>query len=228
PEILIVDEVLSVGDERFREKCRGRIGELHRRGRTFLIVSHDMDTIQAVCDRVLVLDRGEAVLEAAPGRAVNEYHAINAAGAGEGPAAREWGSREAEIVGVDLRAQDGGELAALGAGAGFTALVRWRAARRLEDPVFGFALSDADGKVLYGTNTLIDGFPIPALEGSGEIALEIAPLPFLRGRYYLTFAIHSRDHRTFHRLDNCRAVSVTPDGEHAGTVRLAARWRLPG
>ena len=58
PDILILDEVLSVGDERFREKCRARIREFRRRGKTFLIVSHDMDTIQAICDRVLVLDRG--------------------------------------------------------------------------------------------------------------------------------------------------------------------------
>jgi ABC-type polysaccharide/polyol phosphate transport system ATPase subunit len=228
PEILIVDEVLSVGDERFREKCRGRIDELRRRGRTFLIVSHDMDTIQSVCDRVLVLDRGEAVLEAAPARAVNEYHALNAAGGGEGPAPRESGTREAEILGVELRGADGAELGSLGPRAGFTALVRWRAARRIEDPVFGFALCDAEGKVLYGTNTAIDGCAVAAIEGSGSVSLEVEPLPFLRGRYYLTFAIHSRDHHTFHRIDNCRAVSVTPDGEHAGTVRLAARWRVPG
>ncbi|HEY6000248.1 MAG TPA: ABC transporter ATP-binding protein [bacterium] len=227
PDILIVDEVLSVGDERFRDKCRDRINDLRRRGRTFLIVSHDMDTIQSVCDRVLVLDRGEAVLEAGPARAVNEYHAINAAGDGEGPARLESGTREAEILGVELRAPDGGEVTALGPGQGFTALVRWRAARRIEGPVFGFALSDAQGRVLYGTNTAIDGCAIPAIEGSGAAALEFAPLPFLRGRYYLTFAIHSREHRVFHRLDNCLALSVLPDSDHAGTVRLAARWRIP-
>jgi ABC-type polysaccharide/polyol phosphate transport system ATPase subunit len=227
PEILIVDEVLSVGDERFRERCRGRIEELRRRGRTFLLVSHDMDTIQTVCDRVLVLDRGEAVLEAAPARAVDEYHAINAAGADEGPALRESGSREAEITGVELRDADGRELGPLGARQGFTALVRWRAARRVEDPVFGFALCDAEGNVLFGTNTAIDGCTVAALEGSGAVALDVESLPFQRGRYYLTFAIHSRDHRTYHRVDNCRAVSVLPDGGHAGTVRLPVRWRLP-
>ena len=103
PEILILDEVLSVGDERFREKCRVRIGEFRRRGKTFLIVSHDMDTIQTICDRVLVLDRGKTVLEDVPARAVSEYHAINALGEGpsEGPEVREWGTREAVILGVD-------------------------------------------------------------------------------------------------------------------------------
>jgi ABC-type polysaccharide/polyol phosphate transport system ATPase subunit len=228
PEILIVDEVLSVGDERFRDKCRTRIGEFRRRGKTFLIVSHDMDTIEAICDRVLVLDRGETVLEDAPARAVNEYHAINALGQGEGPAVREWGTREAEILGVELRSARGEEVTTLGAREGFTAHVRWRAARRIENPVFGFALGDSEGRVLYGTNTAIDGCPIPAIEGSGAIALEVGPLPFLRGRYHLTFAIHSRDHRIFHRLDNCRTIMVAPDGEHAGTIRLAARWELPG
>ena len=228
PEILIVDEVLSVGDERFRDKCRTRIGEFRRRGKTFLIVSHDMDTIQAICDRVLVLDRGETVLVDRPARAVSEYHSLNALGGGEGPAMREWGTREAEITGVELSTARGGEAGALRGGEGFTALVRWRAARRIENPVFGFALADDDGKVLYGTNTAIDGPAIPAIEGVGAIALEIGPLPFLRGRYHLTFAVHSHDHRTFHRLDNCRAVTVAPDDEHDGSIRLAARWDLPG
>ncbi len=228
PEILIVDEVLSVGDERFREKCRVRIGEFRRRGKTFLIVSHDMDTIQTICDRVLVLDRGEVVLADAPARAVNEYHAINAPGEGNDPAARESGTREAEILGVELLNARGEDVATLGAREGFTASVRWRASRRISDPVFGFALCDAEGRVLYGTNTAIDGCAIPAIESDGKIALEIESIPFLRGRYYLTFAIHSREHHTYHRIDNCRAITVAPDGEHAGTVRLSARWKISG
>jgi len=230
PDILILDEVLSVGDERFREKCRVRIGEFRRRGKTFLIVSHDMDTIQAICERVLVLDRGKTVLEDVPSRAVSEYHAINAQGEGasEGPEVREWGTREAVILGVELRDPRGEPVATLGTREGFTARVRWRASRRIEDPVFGFALCDSEGRLLYGTNTAIDGCAIPAIEGEGALEFEVASIPFQRGRYYLTFAIHSRDHKTYHRLDNCRSVSVTPDGEHAGTVQLAARWKTSG
>jgi len=230
PDILILDEVLSVGDERFREKCRVRIGEFRRRGKTFLIVSHDMDTIQTICDRVLVLDRGKTVLEDVPTRAVSEYHAINALGevASEGPEMREWGSREAVILGVSLRDARGDRVTTLCAREGFTAEVRWRATRRIEDPVFGFALCDGEGRLLYGTNTAIDGYAIAAIEGDGAIEFEIESIPFQRGRYYLTFAIHSRDHKTFHRLDNCSVVTVTPDGEHAGTVRLAARWKTLG
>jgi ABC-type polysaccharide/polyol phosphate transport system ATPase subunit len=230
PDILILDEVLAVGDERFREKCRVRLGEFRRRGKTFLIVSHDMDTIQTICDRVLVLDRGKTVLEDVPARAVSEYHAINVLGEGpsEGPEVREWGTREAVILGVALRNAGGEPVSTLGAREGFTAEVRWRAARRIEDPVFGFALCDGEGRLLYGTNTAIDGCAIPAIEGDGAIEFEVESIPFQRGRYYLTFAIHSRDHKTYHRLDNCRAVTVTPDGEHAGTVRLAARWKTLG
>ena len=227
PDILILDEVLSVGDERFREKCRVRIGEFRRRGKTFLIVSHDMDTIQALCDRVLVLDRGKTVLVDVPARAVSEYHTINTLGENpsEGPEMREWGTREAVILGVTLRDTRGDAVATLGAREGFTAEVRWRATRRIEDPVFGFALCDGEGRMLYGTNTAIDGFTIPAIEGEGAIEFAIESIPFQRGRYYLTFAIHSRDHKTFHRLDNCSFVTVTPDGEHSGTVHLAARWK---
>lgn len=230
PDILILDEVLSVGDERFREKCRVRIGEFRRRGKTFLIVSHDMDTVQTICDRVLVLDRGKTVLEDVPARAISEYHIITTSSesASDDPEMREWGSREAVILGVSLRDARGERLTNLGAREGFTAEVRWRAARRIEDPVFGFALCDGEGRLLYGTNTAIDGHAIPSIEGDGAIELAIETIPFQRGRYFLTFAIHSRDHKTFHRLENCSAVTVMPDGEHAGTVRLAARWKTPG
>jgi len=230
PEILILDEVLSVGDERFREKCRARIREFRRRGKTFLIVSHDMDTIQALCERVLVLDRGQTVLEDVPARAVSEYHAINTRGAdaSEGPEVREWGTREAVILGVALRNARGDRITTLGAREGFSAQVRWRATRRIEDPVFGFALCDGEGRLLYGTNTAIDGCALTALVGEGAIEFEVDSIPFQRGRYYLTFAIHSRDHQTFHRLENCCSINVTPDGEHAGTVRLAARWKTLG
>ncbi len=226
PEILILDEVLSVGDERFREKCRVRINEFRRRGKTFLIVSHDMDTIQAICERVLVLDRGRTVLEDLPARAVSEYHTINARGesAGEGPEVREWGTREAVILDVSLRDARGNVVTTLGAREGFTAHLRWRADRRIEDPVFGFALCDAEGRLLYGTNTAIDGCALTAIEGEGAIGFAVESIAFQRGRYYLTFAIPSRDHKTYHRLDNCLSVVVTPDGEHAGTVQLAARW----
>ncbi len=232
PDILILDEVLAVGDERFREKCRVRLQEFRRRGKTFLIVSHDMDTIQAHCDRALVLERGQTIVEDVPARAVSEYHAINSlgegAGQGEGPEMREWGTREAVILDVALRDVRGGPLTTLDAREGFTATVRWRATRRIADPVFGFGLSDGEGRLLYGTNTAIDGFAIAAIDGEGAIEFEVESIPFQRGRYFLTFAIHSRDHKTYHRLDNCRALTVTPDGEHAGTVRLAARWKTPG
>jgi ABC-type polysaccharide/polyol phosphate transport system ATPase subunit len=228
PEILIVDEVLSVGDERFREKCRVRIGEFRRRGKTFLIVSHDMDTIETLCERVMVLERGETVLMDTPTRAVNEYHAINAPDAGEGPAVREWGTREAEITGVELVVAGGGAATTVRAADRLLARIRWRAPRRIEDPAFGFALGDSEGRVLFGTNTALEGLAIPAIEGSGEIALEIEALPFLRGRYYLSFAIHSRDYRTFHRLDNCSVITVAPDSDRAGSVRIPVRWRVSG
>ena len=205
PDILILDEVLSVGDERFREKCRVRIGEFRRRGKTFLIVSHDMDTIQTICDRVLVLDRGadRARGRADPRRQRVPRHQRPRREAERGPEMREWGTREAVILGVSLRDARGDRLTTLGAREGFTAEVRWRASRRIEDPVFGFALCDGEGRLLYGTNTAIDGCTIPAIEGDGAIEFEVESIPFQRGRYYLTFAIHSRDHKTFHRLDNC-------------------------
>jgi ABC-type polysaccharide/polyol phosphate transport system ATPase subunit len=227
PEILIVDEVLSVGDERFREKCRDRIEGFKGRGRTLLIVSHEMDTIQTMCDRVLVLDHGETVMVDTPGRAVHEYRMLNVHGDG-GPEVRESGTREAEIVGVDLLTPAGEPLGQLAASDGLRVRLRYRTRHRIPEPVFGLALSDGQGRVLFGTNTEIDGFTLPGIDGDGAVEIAFAPLPLQRGRFYFTFAIHSRDHRVFHRLDNRYAVVVAPTGEQEGIVRLQARWSAAG
>jgi len=225
PDILIVDEVLSVGDERFREKCRDRIGEFRRRGKTFLIVSHEMETIQSLCDRAILLERGETVLMDRPVRAVNEYHVLNAPGPGEGPARRESGSREIEIAAVEVLDAAGRPAAAVNPREPLLVRMRWRARQPVDDPVFGFALADAEERTLYGTNTAIDGFALPRAAGEGVVELAIDSLPFLRGRYHLTVAVHDREHRVYHRLDNAATITVLPDGEHAGAIRLSARWR---
>ena len=75
-EIMLVDEVLAVGDTAFQEKCKKKILEIAKSGRTVLFTSHDMDTIERVCDRAIVLDRGRLVYEGDPAGAVRRYATI--------------------------------------------------------------------------------------------------------------------------------------------------------
>src|SRR5437763_5898649 len=73
PDILLVDEVLSVGDEAFQRKCLDRVGKFQRDGKTILFVTHAVDLVRRICDRAIVLDHGEVVAEGTPGEAVRSF-----------------------------------------------------------------------------------------------------------------------------------------------------------
>jgi ABC-type polysaccharide/polyol phosphate transport system ATPase subunit len=88
PEILLIDEVLAVGDEQFRQKCLQRIGELRRRGTTIVLVSHQMEMIEQMCDRVCLLVRGRMEAEGDPANVVVRYREVLSAGKGASRPAR--------------------------------------------------------------------------------------------------------------------------------------------
>lgn len=229
PDVLIVDEVLSVGDERFQEKCLHRIRAFKGQGKSLLIVSHSMETIQNMCDRVLLLNRGEQVVIDNPGRAIHEYRNIGMYDEQDGISVKEWGSREIEVTGVTFFNDGGKETSRFLSSEGLHIRIAYRSGERIERPVFGFSVAAADGKVVFGSNTQIAGCSPEAVEGEGAMDLLLEPVPFIRGKFYFSFSIHSEDHlANYHRLENCHSISVTPAGNEEGFVALPARWRPVG
>ena len=81
PEILLLDEVLAVGDMAFQQKCLDRVRELRREGRTIIFISHDLSAVEALCDRVLLMQRGKAIANGPPGAVIEQYKALTANGA---------------------------------------------------------------------------------------------------------------------------------------------------
>jgi len=228
PDVLIVDEVLSVGDEKFQEKCLHRIRQFIKAGKTLLIVSHSMETIQSMCDRTLLLNRGEQVVLDKPGRAIHEYRNIGMYDEKEGLSVKEWGSREVEISGVSFRNGSGEETQRFLSGEPLRISIGYRAKERIVKPVFGFSVTSAEGHTVFGTNTQIENFEIPAVEGEGELGLDLSPLPFMRGKFFFSFSIHSDDHLTnYHRQENFHSISVTPATNEEGFVKLPVKWRIP-
>jgi hypothetical protein len=227
PDILIVDEVLSVGDEKFQEKCLYRIRAFKEENKSLLIVSHSMATIQSMCDRVLLLNKGEQVVLDNPGRAIHEYRNIGMYDEKEGVTAKEWGSREVEITGISFHNNRGEETMKFLSSDGLRVRIAFRTKERVEKPVFGFAVTAADGRVVFGSNTQIAGASPPEIDGPGVVELELSPLPFIRGKFYFSFSVHSEDHLTnYHRLENYHSISVTPAGDEEGFVKLPVRWKL--
>ena len=223
PDILLIDEVLAVGDVNFQRKCLQKIDEFRRRGKTMLIISHDLSTIQRISDRILLLDRGRILGLGQPAQVVGEYQALARRSAAAG-LQREWGTGELRITEVAFFDGAGRRTEAFRWGEPLEARIAFAATRPIADPVFGFAINDQTGRLVYGSNTQVEGFAIPRLEGRGALRLRIERLTMAGGTYLFSFSTHSADHLVnYHRLDNRYAISVQSDRRFEGCY-MPIRW----
>lgn len=227
PDVLLVDEVLAVGDEEFRKKCIGKMREFQDAGKTIIVVSHDLETVKKTCHRVVLLGEGKVVHLGDPEKVVEEYKRLGLQQQ-DTVAKREWGTREAVISGVSVSDEAGNETFRFKCGETIVVNIAYRCRRRIDDPVFGFSISDYQGKLCYGSNTIIEDVPIDHIEGEGEVRLVIDSSSLMRGKFYLSFSLHSRDHKTnYHRLENVQSIWITSDMQQEGFVKLASQWKLP-
>ncbi len=224
PDILLIDEVMAVGDEAFKRKCLGKIAQFKREGKTLLIVSHDLDTITNVSDTVLLLDAGKIVNVGEPGQVVDQYKSLGFFKAGE-VVVREWGTKEAMITAIRFLGAGGERIERMRSGEPLLVEIDYRAQRQLTDPVFGFAIARSDGTLCCGSNTIIDDYPIPLIEGAGTVRLRFESLPLTQGKYYFSLSLHTRDHKTnYHRMDNWFSIWVDCARKTAGVADLGRRW----
>ncbi|HVS15257.1 MAG TPA: ABC transporter ATP-binding protein [Thermoanaerobaculia bacterium] len=210
PDILLVDEVLAVGDEAFAHRCVHRIESLLARGRTVLFVSHGLDLVEQLCDRVLWLDRGRNRGVGEPREVIDAYRQqvaeeegrqhrrdkeADASGAEEAEAAgrpRRWGSRQAEITDARLLV-DGVERYDLSTGADVAFVLEVRAREPLDDFVFGVAVSTPRGVECWGSNTELAGLRSRRLEGEARVRVRCPRLRLAPGEYHVDVAVHARD-----------------------------------
>lgn len=226
PDILLIDEVLAVGDADFQRRCLDKMDQFREMGKTMLVISHDLATILSVSDRILLLDQGRIVGLGEPDSMVGRYRSMSRTRSSSG-LEREWGTGEVTIENVVFRADDGEEKDCFLSGDMLSAEIQYCAAEAIADPVFGFGLSDSSGRLIYGSNTQIEGFPIASVSGKGRLALQLGPLPVASGNYLFSFSVHSADHRVnYHRLDYQFSISVESDSQFEGVCRIPTRWRL--
>ena len=207
PDILLVDEVLSVGDEAFQRKCIERVKKFQREGRTILFVTHAADLVRRICDRAIVLDHGRMVVDAGPGEAVRVFRESLQGGELNEPEPEpetvETETHEAaatyrvRITSVEID-HPGRKLNRnwLLPDEPMTVRVRYHAAERTDDLLFGIAIYDENGNNLFGTNTRVMGVDPPPAEGDGEMIFAFDRVPLLDGTYLVTLAIQSTDEGT--------------------------------
>jgi ABC-type polysaccharide/polyol phosphate transport system ATPase subunit len=246
PDVLLVDEVLAVGDEAFAHRCLRRIEEFLAGGKTLLLVSHSLDLVEGVCDRVLWLDNGRQRLVGEPRRVIDAYRQGVAEqegeehlaakrqreeAGGEVSAELRWGSREAEIVAVRLLAGAGGEEryhVATGEDVAFEICAR--AGRPLDDFVFGVAVSTPRDLVIWGTNTDLEGYAPGRFEGEATVRLTAPAFRLAPGEYVVDVAIHSKEGAPYDYHRRALAFTVTAAGGAgaAGVYSAEHRWEFAG
>lgn len=240
PDILLVDEVLAVGDEAFQRRCLDRIGELKCQGVTIVFVTHDLGTVRTMCDRAIWLDDGYIRSEGNVERTIDEYMsqvyategqiAHKAEADAQDEASWRWGSHEAEIVRVQFLDKEGRETRTFKTGQTFIARMHYIAHQPIQNPQFGIALYHSSGCHISGPNTDFAGQPIEAIEGGGFIDYVIPELPLLKGTYLFSASIygdrgsHAYDHH--HQAYALRVVESKQIKERYGMFHIPSHWRL--
>lgn len=162
PDILIVDEALSVGDAYFQHKSFERIREFRKLGSTLLIVSHDKQAIQSICDRAILLSRGQIAMEGEPEAVMDFYNALMASHQDQsvrqtlstnGKTRTDSGTLEAEILSVEIINASGQPVNVVSVGEKITARIDVKINFDIAGLTLGFGIKDRLGQVIFGTNT---------------------------------------------------------------------------
>ncbi len=197
PEILLIDEVLAVGDEAFQRRCLDRIRQFQREGRTILLVTHAADLVRQICDRVAVLDQGEMIALSLPGEAVMAFRdSLMRRGIDpekEGIDTRFYDADPSvRIAGVKVAGTEAGRSYVL-PGEPLEVEVALAAERPVTDVTVVLSIVDQEGRLVYGTDTDIEGVELARLSGPAKIIFRFPEVPLLEGVYPLRVSLQTRD-----------------------------------
>jgi ABC-type polysaccharide/polyol phosphate transport system ATPase subunit len=229
PDILLIDEILAVGDEQFQRKCSEKFADLKQSGKTIVIVSHALGTMRSLCDEVALLEHGQLLDVGPSGDVVDEYLGdVHADRLPDGDHGVRWGSGEGRIERIELLDAADTPVSTVHTGDEVTIRLHYAMSQRLEQPVFGLALHTIDGTHVTGPNTRDAVYVPDALEGTGHVDFHIPRLLLLRGIYDLSASLvdyscmHTYDHR--HRALRFDVERGEP-GEQHGIVSLGGIWQ---
>lgn len=237
PEILIVDEALSVGDVFFQSKCYHKFEEFKAQGKTILFVSHDLSSIAKYCDRVVVLNQGDKLAEGGPKEMIDLYKQVLVGQfahekdekiselpgnltEGSNPDALEYGSQDAIIDEFWVTDAKGLKTNALIKGSEFTIHMKVRFTNKVKKPIFAFTIKNVRGTEITGTNTMFEKAFLEDVEGGTNLHVSFTQKIDLQGgEYLLSFGVTGYEEDTFvvyHRLYDALNISVISDKNTVG------------
>ncbi|WP_149205405.1 ABC transporter ATP-binding protein [Actinotalea subterranea] len=231
PDILLVDEVLAVGDEPFQRKCMERIKGFQHEGRTIVLVTHSLDQVAEICDRAIVLEHGRVTADGAPQEALRVLRADFEATRQveiEKAQSREEGAKatpRARISGVQLlHGETLAPVDSIEPRDSLVVRVDVEPHAELADWMLGLAIDTPLGVTVFGTNTQLLGSAPPALTHGTSFDFRLPDLSLGEGRYSIRLALEGLDGQEIHRLPEAAHVEVHGDGRSQGSLAVAASF----
>ena len=243
PDVLLLDEVLAVGDQAFQAKCRDKINEYRRNGKTIIFVSHSIEAVTEICNNCLMLSNGNVVSIGPTENVTSDYlNAVNKKDVERllnqyentketiekdnvDPSIN-WGSKEVKIVDIKFF-NNQSESYIFQTGQKFISRIKYKTNQRIEKPVFGIAIYK-DNIHITGPNTKFSKMDIDFIDGDGEIDFIVDELPLLDGSYKFSAAIyddscqHPYDHQHCTHGFEIKNLSV----KNYGLLDIRGQWLL--
>lgn len=256
PDILLIDEVLAVGDEAFTRKCLEKLGEFRRRGKTIVIVTHSLGLVEKMCDEALWLRKGRHADHGDPKRVVDAYLSFVAGGENallekqeqaalahvatdtssssqavttEAPEEKKrWGSGEISIHSVRLLDGEGRKAHVFVPGDTVRIELEAEAQSAVTDFVFGIGIFSADGVSVYGTNTHIEEWVPRTVAGRFKATIELRNIRLVEGSYLLDIAAHRKDGTPYDYHRGIYSFRVRSRVKDVGVYRPEHAWSFSG
>jgi lipopolysaccharide transport system ATP-binding protein len=235
-DVLIVDEVLSVGDDSFQRKSTERIEAFREKGVTILLVTHNMALVKKICQRAAWLDQGKLVDIGSVDVVVDRY--LQSVRDKENKrlteesydnTERQWGTKKIEITAVRILDENKQPQHIFYTGQPLILEMDYLAREPVESPTFGIALHRQDGLHLTGPNTSLSGLNLGTIRGTGKITYSVPYLPLLPGKYYFSVAATKGDDSEIYDYhDRLYPIQIDNEGrgvnERYGLLTLQGEW----
>lgn len=232
PDILIVDEILAVGDQAFQSKCLDKILWLKKQGTTILMVSHNLNQLRTICTDMVWMEKGQVKAAGKTESVISQYVAFSYQGKARDNTAVNFeriGDQAIELTAVRFLDKKGKETKTFLTGDSLTIEMKYVAHKAVPNPEFGLAIYREDGVHVSGPNTQMAEIDLGTVEGEGLIQYKIENIPLLPARYKVTTAVH--DSRFPHCYDlhkDAYSFKILPGGtqEINGILQLDASWKM--
>ncbi|WP_245862182.1 ABC transporter ATP-binding protein [Georgenia soli] len=230
PEILLVDEVLAVGDAAFQDKCAEKFAQFRREGRTVVVVSHSMPQLRAMADQAAWLQHGK-LMEVGEAGGVLERYLDSTRGSTrlDEQGRSHWGSAEMVVEDVEVMSSEG-PTRPIRSGEDLTIRVHYRVEKPVTDPVIGVGIESTDGTYLWASNTFDHGPKLGTVRGRGYVDCHAPEVAFAPGNYVVITTL--TDSTTQHVYDQVRdsarfAVESGKQRWWGGYIHTESRWQAP-